>query len=80
MPLLTLRRDIVITYLKLGVKLAMARPTVTSTSKDFDDFRYDNKSHFMETTEKQRCQGNYCKSKPLTFCVKCQVTLYKQCL
>ncbi|KAB0805128.1 hypothetical protein PPYR_02098 [Photinus pyralis] len=80
MPLLTFRRAIAVTYLKLGVKPALGRPIMSSASKIFDDVRYDSKSHFMGTRDKQRrCQGDNCKSKPLTFCVKCQVTLCKQC-
>lgn len=80
MPLLTFRRNIAVSYLKLEVKSMVGRPTLSSASKVFDDVRYDNKGHFMETRGQQRrCQRQFCKSKPVTFCLKCQVTLCKQC-
>lgn len=79
-PLLTFRRNIAVAYLKRGIKPAMGRPSSSSASKVFDDVRYDCKGHFMESRGQQRrCQGQNCKSKPLTFCIKCQVTLCKQC-
>lgn len=44
------------------------------------DGRYDNRGHFMQTRDKQRrCQGVGCTKKPLSFCVKCNVTLCKSC-
>lgn len=80
MSLLNFRRAIAVAYMKLGVKSVMGRPTISSTSKVFDDVRFDRKGHFMERRDKQRrCQGKACKSKPLTFCVKCLVTLCKDC-
>lgn len=79
--LLEYRRSICVPYIKLGesVRPTMGKPR-TSKSKVFCDVRFDGKGHFMKKRDKQRrCQGDNCKSKPLTYCVKCDITLCQNC-
>lgn len=79
------RRQIAVTYLKLGhgVRVMRGRPlSLPSTSgvQSVSHARYDNIGHTLERRDKQRrCQYTDCKRKPLTFCKKCNVTLCREC-
>lgn len=79
------RRQIAVPYLKLGHgrNVSKGRPfSFPSTSKTLvlDNVRLDEIGHFLEKRENQRrCQYPSCKSRPLTFCKKCNVTLCIKC-
>lgn len=79
------RRQIAVTYLKIGHgrNVLKGRPLSfpsTSRSHILDSVRLDEKGHFLEKrTNQRRCQYPTCKSRPLTFCKKCDVTLCVKC-
>lgn len=79
------RRAVAIKYLKLGIgKIVLkSRPysfPSTSRSTVIDDIRYDKIDHNIGRRNAQRrCQFAGCQSRPLTFCVKCNTTLCKNC-
>lgn len=79
------RRQIAVPYLKLGHgrNILKGRPlSYPSTSRTNvpDDVRFDQRGHFLEKRSNQRrCQYSSCKSRPLTYCKKCDVTLCTSC-
>lgn len=79
-----IRRHIAIAYLKTsnaGQK-QIGRPsyTISSRVKVIDTVRRDGVGHIIRKREKQRrCQMQNCSGKPLTFCMKCNVTLCTKC-
>lgn len=79
MDLLEFRSEIALTYLKLSVGRSSSISCKT-IPRTIDSIRFDGHGHSLETREKQRrCQGENCKSKPKTFCMKCNITLCKFC-
>ncbi|KAI4471911.1 transposase is4 [Holotrichia oblita] len=70
------RRDIAISYLKLGIAMRTrkGRPSSAPSSRASVpvDVRFDNKGHIVGKRDKQRrCQYSNCKGKPRTYCTKC---------
>ncbi|GFS91860.1 hypothetical protein NPIL_589501 [Nephila pilipes] len=79
-----IRRHIAIAYLKKGntiqMQIGIPSYTISSREKEIDTFRRDGIGHIISKREKQRrCQMQNCSGKPLTFCMKCNVTLCTKC-
>lgn len=76
---LEFRRSISVAYLKISCKTSNNKFSA-SASHPVLDVRFDNIGHFIQCrTSQRRCQRKGCKSKPTTFCVKCDVTLCAAC-
>lgn len=74
---LEFRRAIVVPYLKISAKPSKRQHTVTTPMVDV---KYDGINHLIQYRSKQRrCQRRGCKSKPTSFCPKCDVTLCSTC-
>lgn len=70
------RRKICLAYLK-GASCAA---TSKKTPKPIVDIRFDQVAHYIrQRKEQRRCQNKSCRSKPRTFCKKCDVTLCIEC-
>lgn len=87
-PLLQFTRCITTEYMALtqGTKVVLSRPrapgarATARATPSGSGGRYDNIGHFpAKRTNKRRCQGDGCKSRPLTFCAKCDVILCSNC-
>ncbi|GFT68254.1 piggyBac transposable element-derived protein 3 [Nephila pilipes] len=79
-----IRRHIAIAYLKKGntvqIQIGIPSYTISSRVKEIDTVRRDGVGHIISKGEKQkRCQMQNCSEKPLTFCMKCNVTLCTKC-
>ena len=78
-------RAIATTYLKLGhgSRVMRERPlsfSSTSRKQVAHDICLDQRNHMLGKRDKQRhCQYQSCKGKPLTYCIKCRVTLCVSC-
>ena len=56
------------------------RKKTQGPSNILTDVRFDRKEHFLLKRQQQRrCQNEQCKSKPRTYCSKCNVTLCIDC-
>lgn len=82
LDLLEFRRQVAVTYMKLGItNQRKGRPVSAHSHKNVTyDIRYDSVGHILgKRKEQRRCQQTGCHSKPRTYCTKCNVTLCVTC-
>lgn len=78
------RRNIAVPYLKLGhcMKQRAGRPVSVQRAhkRVLDQVRLDQRGHTIaKRANQRRCQMQNCAGRPLTYCVKCNVTLCTTC-
>lgn len=70
------RRVVAVPYMKC-TSCATRKTKAAVTS---EDVRFDGLNHYMQYRDGQRrCQRKDCKSRPKSYCLKCDVTLCANC-
>ena len=85
LSLLEFTRNVAVSHMKLtyGQPSVLSRHRashITGVASSTIDFRFDGIDHHILMRSNQRhCQGQNCRSRPLSYCGKCDITLCKRC-